>query len=153
MSGAAVAQSGRSRPAQVRFYFDADVLGLGKLIVQVRSDVTYPGDPGGVLHKRQRPPCPIADPRTPDTEWIPQVAAAGWLIVTRDSNIGVNLAEISAVRDNAAKMVALAGREAIGTWAQLEVLMRQWRNIDALATQAGPFIYSATRSSLRRLAL
>jgi hypothetical protein len=31
----------------VRFYFDADVLGLAKVMVQLRSDVTYPGDPGG----------------------------------------------------------------------------------------------------------
>jgi hypothetical protein len=26
----------------VRFYFDADVLGLAKVIVSLRSDVTYP---------------------------------------------------------------------------------------------------------------
>jgi hypothetical protein len=28
----------------VRFYFDADVLGLAKVMVQLRSYVTYPGD-------------------------------------------------------------------------------------------------------------
>jgi hypothetical protein len=33
------------KPATVRFYFDADVLGLAKILVQVRADVTYPGDP------------------------------------------------------------------------------------------------------------
>lgn len=153
VSGPAAARHGRSRPAQVRFYFDADVLGLAKLIVQVRSDVTYPGDPGGTVHKRERPPCPITEARTPDTEWIPQVAAAGWVIVTRDSNISVNLAEIAAVRNNGAKMVALAGREAVGTWAQLEVLMSQWRSIEALTQKPGPFIYSATRSRLRPIEL
>jgi hypothetical protein len=36
-----------AKPAIVRFYVDADVLGLAKILVQVRSDVTYPGDPGG----------------------------------------------------------------------------------------------------------
>jgi hypothetical protein len=30
----------------VRFYFDADVLGLAKVMVMLRSDMTYPGDPG-----------------------------------------------------------------------------------------------------------
>ena len=39
------------RPATVRFYFDADVLGLAKVIVSLRHDVTYPGDPGGVVHR------------------------------------------------------------------------------------------------------
>lgn len=36
-----------TRPADVRFYVDADVLGLAKLLVRLRSDVTYPGDPEG----------------------------------------------------------------------------------------------------------
>jgi PIN domain-containing protein len=74
-------------------------LGLAKLLVQVRNDVTYPGDPGGVLHKRQRPACVITDPGTHDSVWIPQVAAKGLLIVTRDRNIQDNRAEIAAVRD------------------------------------------------------
>jgi hypothetical protein len=44
----------RHRPAaQVRYYIDADLLGLAKILVQLRSDVTYPGDPGGIVHRRQ----------------------------------------------------------------------------------------------------
>lgn len=61
----------------------------------------------------------------------------------------MNRAEIAAVRDNGARMVALAGREAIGTWAQLEILLTQWRRIEALLGEPGPFIYSATRTTLR----
>ena len=33
------------RPAQVRIYLDADLLGLGKILAGLRNDVTYPGDP------------------------------------------------------------------------------------------------------------
>jgi hypothetical protein len=36
-----------AKPAPVQFYLDADVLGLAKILVQIRGDVTYPGDPGG----------------------------------------------------------------------------------------------------------
>jgi len=79
----------------------------------------------------------------------PEVTRRGWLIITRDRNIAVNRAEIAAVRDNGARMVALAGREAIGTWAQLEVLLTQWRRVEALLSESGPFIYSATRTSFR----
>jgi hypothetical protein len=32
------------RPAQVRFYVDADLLGLAKILCAIRSDFTYPGD-------------------------------------------------------------------------------------------------------------
>ncbi|MGQ0773918.1 MAG: hypothetical protein ACT4NY_05790 [Pseudonocardiales bacterium] len=125
------------RPAEIRFYFDADLLGLAKVLVQLRADVTYPGDPGGVVHKRQRPPCPACSPAVKDRIWIPQVAGLGWLIITRDSAIQRYRAELAAVRENDARMVALAGRDAIGTWAQLELFMTQWRAIEALAHQNG----------------
>jgi hypothetical protein len=62
---------------------------------------------------------------------------------------GGNRAEIAAVRDNGARMVTLAGDEAIGTWAQLEVLLTQWRAVERLLNAPGPFVYSATRTSLR----
>ena len=50
------------RAAQVRFYIDADILGLGKILGDLRNDVTYPGDPGAVIHNRQREPCTITSP-------------------------------------------------------------------------------------------
>ena len=76
----------RYRPATVRFYFDADVLGLAKILAQMRSDVTYPGDPGGELFKRHRGPCPITSTAVTDSEWIPEVTRQGWLIITRDAS-------------------------------------------------------------------
>jgi hypothetical protein len=87
------------RAAQVRIYADADVLGLGKILAGLRNDITYPGDPGAVIHKRQRPPCPITNPDVLDTDWLPQVAARGWLIIRRDSMISQNRNEIAAVRE------------------------------------------------------
>jgi hypothetical protein len=39
--------TGRPRPARVYYYIDADLLGVAKVLVQLRGDVTYPGDPGG----------------------------------------------------------------------------------------------------------
>jgi hypothetical protein len=141
------------KPAVVRFYFDADVLGLAKILVQVRADVTYPGDPGGTLHRRTRSACPIASTAVKDDVWIPRVASLGWLIITRDSRIARNRAEIAAVRDSGARMVALAGPEAVGTWAQLETLCCQWRAIERQVDQPGPFIFSATRTALRPVSL
>jgi len=98
-----------AKPAVVRFHVDADVLGPAKILVQVRSDVTHPGDPGGTLHHR--------------------------------------------VRESGARMISLAGSEAIGTWPQLEVLMCQWRAVERAMDQPRPFIYGATRTSLRAVPL
>jgi len=83
----------------------------------------------------------------------PQVASLGWLIITRDSRIQQHRAEITAVRQSGARMVVLAGVEARGTWQQLEVLIRQWRAIEASLGRPGPFIYSATRSSYKAVDL
>ena len=139
----------RARPAAVRFYFDADVLGLAHVVAGLRSDATYPGDPGAVIKRRERQASPITDPAIKDDVWIPQVASLGRLIITRDSRIQQHRAEIAAVRGSNARMVALAGDEVRGTWQQLEILMRQWRHIEDLAVRPGPFIFSATRSSFR----
>jgi len=138
-----------AKPATVRFYFDADVLGLAKVLARLRADITYPGDPGAVIHRRSRPACPITKTSAKDRQWIPEVARRGWLIVTRDSRIQDHPAELEAVRSSGARMVALSGREAMNTWAQLEIVMTQWRAIDDATNEAGPFIYAATRSRLR----
>ena len=105
----------RAKPAVVRFYFDADVLGLAHVVAALRSDATYPGDLGAVVKRRERPGCLIADAATKDDGWIPQVASLGWLIITRDSRIQQHRAEIGSVKDDSARMVALAGDEARGT--------------------------------------
>lgn len=143
-------RSPRQYPAAlVRFYVDADLLGLARLLVQVRTDVTYPGDPGGVLHKRRRPACPVTDPKAKDHVWIPQVAAEGWVIITRDSAIQRHSREVDAVHEHGARMVALAGEAARTKFEQLEVVMSNWRRIERCVTEPGPFIYVATRSTFR----
>lgn len=142
-----------AKPATVRFYLDADLLGLAKILVTLRPDITYPGDPGGLVHKRQRPPCVITDRSTLDELWIPQVARQGWLIVTRDKRIQERPAELAAVRAYGARMVALASADAKTRWDQLEVFMSQWRRVEACVEQSAPFIYVATRTTFRPINL
>jgi hypothetical protein len=138
----------------VNFYLDADVLGLAKLLALIRPDVTYPGDPGGpVKGGRVRAPCVINDTATPDSLWIPETARQGWLIITRDRHIQEHRAEVQAVRDSGARMVTLVSREAVDTFRQLEVLMCQWRRIEGIRHDPGPFIYAASRTSFKQIAL
>ena len=85
--------------------------------------MTYPGDPGGpVKGGRESAPCPIADRATRDDVWIPVTARQGWLIITRDRHIQEHRAEIAAVKASGARLVTLAGAEAVDTF-QLEALM------------------------------
>jgi len=137
------------RPATVRFYLDEDVLGLAKVVASLRDDVTYPGDLGATIRRRSRPACPISRGEK-DPEWIPKVSGFGWLSITRDSDIQRHPSHMAAVRAHNARMVALSGAQAIGTWAQLEILLSNWRRIEDLLAEPGPFIYTATRSGIRR---
>jgi hypothetical protein len=141
----------RVKPAVVRFYVDADILGLAKILASLRADVTYPGDPGDVIRKRKRPACAIT-PDTDDVDWLPVIAAQGWLIITRDAQIQEHRAEIQSVLENGAKMVALAGKDARGTWEQLEVVMTRWRDVERLSSLPGPFVYSLFRTTLTKVA-
>ena len=136
----------KRRLAQVRYYFDADILGLAKLVAGLRADVTYPGDPGGEVRKRHRPPCPITDPATEDLVWIPQVAGKGWSIVTRDRHIRAHPAERDAVIAYNAKLFIIASAKKLDLWHQLEILMIRWRDIERLSKQPGPLMYALYRT-------
>ena len=137
----------------VRFYIDADSLGLAHVLVQIRGDVTFPGDPGGVFKRKERPPCLIA-PRTKDPEWIPIVSRFGWLIITRDQHIVQRKAEIAEIMAHNGRMVAIVGRphQRLDNFGQLEILLTNWQRIEALTLVNGPFIFAASRTGLRKIA-
>lgn len=136
-----------ARPATVRFYFDADVLGVAKVVAALRYDVTYPGDPGATIHRRIRPACPITTPAARDESWIPEVACRGWLVVTRDRHTQ-GRPEIAAVRDSGTKMVTLSAADAGSIWNPTGGRDDELAELEDLASQEGPFVWRATRSGL-----
>lgn len=81
------------------------------------------------------------------------MTAEGLLIITRDTKIQRRVAEVQAVIDHGATMVALASKDAGTLWDQLEVLMARWRAIDKLHGLPGPFIYRASRTALTKVEL
>ncbi|MFV2083603.1 hypothetical protein [Micromonospora sp. LOL_021] len=92
-------------------------------------------------------------PRPRDSEWIPEVAGRGWLIITRDRHIQEHRLEIAAVREHRAKMVALTAADAGSVFGQLEVVMSRWRDIERCLAEPRPFIYAATRTTMRQIPL
>jgi hypothetical protein len=135
------------KPADVRFYVDADTLGVARILSGLRSDVTYPGDQGGTVHKRTRPACLIASTATPDTEWIGHVAAQGWIVLTRDKAISRRPREAELVRRHEGRHIAITSKEPLNNWQILEIVMCQWRWIESMFEVPGPFIYGITRTA------
>lgn len=64
-----------------------------------------------------------------------------------------NRNEIAAVRENKAKIVALNQRDAQTKWGQLEVFLTQWRRIEAVTLEPGPFIWRVSRTAMTLIAL
>lgn len=140
--------------ARASWYFDADTVGLGKLLRDVRPDVTWPGDNGQRAKPRLRlPPCVIQDKDTADEVWIPKVTAAGLAIVTRDKHIQTRTAEINAVLASRARMFAITSAEQLNAWGLLEVFVTSFRAMVRAAAEPGPYIYSVARSGIRKLDL
>lgn len=135
----------------VRYYVDADLMGLAKVLANLREDVTYPSDPGGIVRKRVRPASPVVTTDVDDLDWIPVVAERSWSILTRDMKITRRPAELEAVRAHSAKLFVLDSREATNVWLQLEIVMSRWRDIERTSNQPGPFVHSVTRSRVKRL--
>ena len=50
-------------------------------------------------------------------------------------------------------MAALNQRDAQTKWGQLEVFMTQWRRIDALTAEPGPFIWRVSRTTTTLITL
>jgi hypothetical protein len=86
-----------------------------------------------------------------DHEWLPKVAAQGWVVITRDRRIRGHRAETAAVREHGARLVTLSSVEAVSKFAQLEIVMCRWRDIEGCTNEPGPFIYQATRTTFPRL--
>lgn len=81
------------------------------------------------------------------------MTAQGLLIITRDADIQRRVAEVRAVVEHGASMIALASADARTVWDQLEVFINQWRAIEGLHGLPGPFIYRASRTALKKLDL
>jgi hypothetical protein len=140
--------------AEARWYVDADTLGLAHVLVQVRRDVTFPGDDG--LRSKplwNLPPCVIERTDTDDDVWIPTVTRQDLAIITRDKKIESRTAEKDAVVAARARMFAITSDENLDNWGLLEIAATQWRAMERAAQEPGPYIYSMTRTSLRKIDL
>ena len=133
------------------WFVDHDTLGLAHALLELRDDVTFPGDTGERRHEKWRlPPCPIPLHSVPDEVWIPQVARLGCAIITRDKHIQTRTWEIDAVAASNARMFAITSEENLDNWGLVEVVASRWRDMVAVAAQPGPYIYSLTRTSIRQ---
>jgi len=137
-----------------RWYVDADTLGLAHVLIRARHDVTFPGDDGTRHSARWTlPPCPIQQTSARNTEWIPQVAAAGMAIISRDAVISRRRVEKDAILAAGAQMFAITDPGQLRVWDLLEIVMQRWRDMEQLRERPGPYIFALTRTRMTEIDL
>ena len=137
-----------------RWYIDADTLGLAHVLIRARHDVTFPGDDGTRHSARWTlPPCPIQQTSARNTEWIPQVAAAGMAIISRDAVISRRRVEKDAILAAGAQMFAITDPGQLRVWDLLEIVMQRWRDMEQLRERPGPYIFALTRTRMTEIDL
>ncbi|MEU7171961.1 MULTISPECIES: hypothetical protein [Micromonospora] len=57
------------------------------------------------------------------------------------------------MREQRAKMVALTAADGGSVSGQLEVVVSRWRDIERCLAEPPPFIYAATRTTMRQIPL
>ena len=128
------------RGGTIRFFFDEDTLGIGQVMAAARGDCIYPGHP--------RSPVNVG---TDDVDWIPAVAAEGWIVVARDNKIRSRPAERAALAEHPLRMRVLTGAGNLSVWEQLCVLVARWDRIEELSLEPPPWMYAVTKNGLREI--
>lgn len=132
----------RSRPIeQIRFYVDEDILGVGYGLMWLRPDAVTCGIspiakelPRGVL----------------DIDWIPEVAARGWVAITKNHKIRTNPTEAKVAVETQARIVGFAGRSGnMTSWQMVTTLARHWAAIETQidAAPTGPWWLSVSQTT------
>lgn len=127
----------------VRFVFDEDARGVGLALVRLRADMTCVGSPP-IEHR-----LPLG---TKDPDWIPVVAGAGWVAITKNAAIRTHPQEAPLAFDSGLRVACLVpGRDSAGRWDLARMLMQHWDAVEALHGETGPCWLSIYRDRTRRL--
>ena len=128
------------RGGTIRFFFDEDTLGIGQVMAAARGDCIYPGHP--------RSPVNVG---TDDVDWIPAVAAEGWIVVARDKKIRSRPGEWAALAEDPLRMLVLTTAGNLSVWEQLCLLVARWDRIEELSLEPPPWMYAVTKNGLREI--
>ncbi len=79
-------------------------------------------------------------PDAPDTEWLPEVSQRGWITLTRDAKIGVNILEQVAIASSEAKVFVLSIDQARGEEMATAVVTALPRMERLIVSHPAPFI-------------
>lgn len=139
------------KPRSAEWYFDADTIGVGRILAAAGVRATWPGDDGERRGRPDLPPSPTSRTDVGDEVWIEQVTRAGMVIITRDRRISTRTSEVDAVIASRAKVFALTVTGDNDLWGLVRLVATRWLDIERQSIEPGPFIMSVTWTGVRQM--
>lgn len=131
-------------PRPAGWFFDANLIPVGKALSSLRDDIWFPEAPG----------CPVDSASMPDDEWLPIIGGANYAVVTRDKRIRRRPGEMRALVDAGVQAFCLTGAGQFTRWDTARLVMRRWDDMnERCADEPGPFLYAVTAGPLREINL
>lgn len=90
---------------------------------------------------------------TKDVVWIPQVAASGWILVTRDKRIRTRPLEAEALIRSGLSAFFFVQKRDPDLWGWVQLVVRRWREMKTLArSERKPFLLAVPeRGNIERI--
>lgn len=125
---------------EVRFFVDECAAGLGLALSAARRDVIHVGH-------RLIPQCPRG---ALDVEWIPEVAARGLIVITRDKKLRTKPVEIQTLWAAGLRVFNIGGKRDQSTWEWLGRVVKYWPRMEEVVVTRpeGPWIYMINETGL-----
>lgn len=115
----------------LRYFFDENLLPVGKALAIVRSDVTYPG------HEAIEARIPTG---AKDPDWLPIVGSGDLdlVVVSHDRRVRNKPAEIEAIRVHAVRFIVMTSTKDLSMWGKLDFVVRTWARMEKHIAKCGP---------------
>lgn len=131
----------------LRYFFDENLLPIGRALAAVRSDVVHPG------HER----LPQVQRGAKDPEWLPVVGAEGLdlVVFTQDKRIRTKPGELLLLQQHGVRVMNFAPKKDRDRWAKFVLIVRSWDRIEVNIRRAGPgpWVYSIQEAKIVQLSL
>jgi PIN like domain len=79
-------------------------------------------------------------PDSPDTNWLPEVAQRGWVVLTMDANIGRNILEQVAIANSGSRVFVLVFDDATGSQMAAALIAALPKMVKLTQNNKAPFI-------------
>lgn len=134
--------------SDLRYFFDENLLPIGKALAGVRPDITYPG------HQAIIDRIPTG---TPDPDWLPIVGSGDLdlVVLSHDKAVRRKPAELQALKNNGVRFMVLTTVKDLTMWGKLSLIVRKWDLMEKRIQKAGagPWMMSMGESGFNDIAV